>query len=192
MPSDSNLKHKPFASLRNAIASPSAVAPKNASAPIEKPFSGRIVVREEYDEVEKAIMTRVIGLPQDRVNSFGKQWRDLLGKTVAIEGRDVLVMTDQHEKIVEWLRNAGATEVALVRRPIPKDLTNLGQAGGTERAQIRRGLHVAIVLKADQDTGTLTEGIVQDILTSSANHHRGIKVRLESGQVGRVRRILGR
>jgi uncharacterized repeat protein (TIGR03833 family) len=60
------------------------------------------------------------------------------------------------------------------------------------RAQIRRGLRVAIVMKADQDSGALTEGVVQDILTSSPTHPRGIKVRLESGEVGRVRRILSR
>ena len=61
---------------------------------------------------------------------------------------------------------------------------------GTNRADIRPGLRVAVVLKKDQRSGTLTEGIVKDILTSSATHHRGIKVRLEDGQVGRVRKIL--
>ncbi|MCU0654813.1 MAG: YwbE family protein [Polyangiaceae bacterium] len=63
--------------------------------------------------------------------------------------------------------------------------------GGTRRSEIRRGLRVAIVTKADQPTGALTEGVVRDLLTSSAEHPRGIKVRLESGEVGRVRRILG-
>jgi len=190
VPPESNLKHKPFAALRNAVATPSSVAPKAAPGPIEKPILGRIVVREEYDDTERSVVTRVIGLPPDRAAAFGKQWRAVLGKTVALEGRDLLLMADEYERIATWLREAGANEVVIVRRPIPKDLSGLGAAGGTERAQIRRGLHVAIVLKADQDTGTLTEGIVQDILTSSPNHPRGIKVRLESGQVGRVRRIL--
>ena len=54
---------------------------------------------------------------------------------------------------------------------------------------IRPGLRVSIVLKADQRSGKLTEGIVKDILTSSAVHPHGIKVRLESGQVGRVKEI---
>lgn len=62
---------------------------------------------------------------------------------------------------------------------------------GTRRADVKPGLHVAIVLKHDQRTGKLTEGIVRDILTSSANHPHGIKVRLVSGQIGRVKRILG-
>lgn len=60
---------------------------------------------------------------------------------------------------------------------------------GTRRADIRRGLSVGIVLKKDQKNGTITRGIVKDILTSAAVHTRGIKVRLESGEVGRVREI---
>ncbi len=60
---------------------------------------------------------------------------------------------------------------------------------GTKRADIRSGLEVSIVLKKDQRTGKLTKGIVKDILTNSANHHHGIKVRLEDGQVGRVKKI---
>ncbi len=61
--------------------------------------------------------------------------------------------------------------------------------GGTERASIKPGLRVSIVLKADQRSGKLTEGIVKDILTNSPVHPHGIKVRLESGQVGRVKEI---
>ena len=60
---------------------------------------------------------------------------------------------------------------------------------GKERVNIRPGLRVSIVLKEDQKSGKLTEGIVKDILTRSDNHPRGIKVRLESGQVGRVKKI---
>jgi len=58
------------------------------------------------------------------------------------------------------------------------------------RADIRPGMKVAIVLKEDQRTGRLTEGIVRDILTRSPQHPHGIKVRLESGEVGRVKSIL--
>ena len=61
---------------------------------------------------------------------------------------------------------------------------------GTRRSDIRPGLRVSIVMKKDQRTGKLTEGIVRDILTSSAAHPHGIKVRLESGDVGRVKGIL--
>ncbi len=58
---------------------------------------------------------------------------------------------------------------------------------GRNRADVRPGAKVAIVLKADQGTGRLTEGIVRDLLTNSATHPHGIKVRLESGEVGRVK-----
>lgn len=58
------------------------------------------------------------------------------------------------------------------------------------RSNIKPGIRVKIVLKKDQLTGVLTEGIVKDILTNSAVHPRGIKVRLEDGQVGRVQEII--
>ena len=60
---------------------------------------------------------------------------------------------------------------------------------GKNRSQIKPGLKVSIVLKQDQRTGKLTEGIVEDILTNSATHSHGIKVRLIDGQVGRVKAI---
>jgi len=59
------------------------------------------------------------------------------------------------------------------------------------RSQLKPGLRVRIVLKQDQPTGKLTEGILKDILTSSASHPHGIKVRLMEGQVGRVKEIVG-
>lgn len=60
---------------------------------------------------------------------------------------------------------------------------------GKNRANIKIGGEVDIVLKKDQPTGSLTHGKVKDILTSDSQHHRGIKVRLEDGQVGRVQKI---
>jgi uncharacterized repeat protein (TIGR03833 family) len=61
---------------------------------------------------------------------------------------------------------------------------------GNNRADIRVGSRVKVVQKEDQRTGTLTEGVVRDILTNSATHPHGIKVRLEDGIVGRVKEIL--
>ena len=61
---------------------------------------------------------------------------------------------------------------------------------GQNRQDIHPGLPVAIILKKDQRTGRLTEGIVKDILTSAPFHSRGIKVRLVDGQIGRVHAIL--
>lgn len=62
--------------------------------------------------------------------------------------------------------------------------------GGQNRSDIYPGLEVDIILKKDQRSGKLTRGIVKDLLTSSAYHSRGIKVRLEDGQVGRVAEII--
>ncbi|MBA4056627.1 MAG: hypothetical protein C0490_18075 [Marivirga sp.] len=61
---------------------------------------------------------------------------------------------------------------------------------GNFRNAIKPGLRVLIVLKEHQRTGTLTEGIVKDLLTKSPSHPHGIKVRLETGEVGRVKQIL--
>ncbi len=61
---------------------------------------------------------------------------------------------------------------------------------GNRRENIKKGLKVAIVLKQDQRSGRLTEGVVKEILTKSPVHPHGIKVRLTDGQVGRVKKIL--
>ncbi|MFY4775693.1 YwbE family protein [Metabacillus sp. RGM 3146] len=63
---------------------------------------------------------------------------------------------------------------------------------GRKRADIAPGIEVNIVLKEDQRTGKLTNGFVKDILTNSATHPHGIKVRLEDGLVGRVKEILSK
>lgn len=60
------------------------------------------------------------------------------------------------------------------------------------RAQLRPGLEVEIVQKQDQRSGRLTRGVVKDILTKSGSHPHGIKVRLESGEVGRVKGVVGK
>ena len=61
---------------------------------------------------------------------------------------------------------------------------------GQTRTNIKPGMTVLIVLKQDQRTGKLTKGIVKDLLTKSPNHPHGIKVRLQDGQVGRVKEVL--
>ncbi len=60
---------------------------------------------------------------------------------------------------------------------------------GTNRSDIKAGSRVQVVQKQDQRTGKLTEGVVKDILTKSATHPHGIKVRLTSGVVGRVKKV---
>ena len=59
-----------------------------------------------------------------------------------------------------------------------------------KRADVKIGMHVKVIIKEDQRTGKLTEGIIKDILTKSPKHPHGIKVRLETGEVGRVKEIL--
>jgi uncharacterized repeat protein (TIGR03833 family) len=59
-----------------------------------------------------------------------------------------------------------------------------------QRSNIKAGIHVRIVLKQDQQSGKLTEGIVKNILTNSPTHPHGIKVRLTDGKVGRVQSII--
>jgi uncharacterized repeat protein (TIGR03833 family) len=61
---------------------------------------------------------------------------------------------------------------------------------GQNRKDIRPGLQVEIVMKQDQRSGKRTRGVVKDMLTSASHHSRGIKVRLETGEVGRVQEIV--
>ena len=61
---------------------------------------------------------------------------------------------------------------------------------GQTRSNVKPGIAVLIVLKQDQRTGKLTKGIVKDILTNSPSHPHGIKVRLQDGQIGRVKEIV--
>ncbi len=60
---------------------------------------------------------------------------------------------------------------------------------GNNRSNIKPGVKVSIVLKQDQRSGKLTNGVVKDILTNSQTHPHGIKVRLTTGEVGRVKEI---
>jgi len=80
----------------------------------------------------------------------------------------------------------GEVRVGVVRWRARKGIS----MSGTKRNRIRPGAEVQIVQKQHQRTGQLTRGIVQDVLTKSQTHPRGVKVRLESGEVGRVTEIL--
>jgi uncharacterized repeat protein (TIGR03833 family) len=75
-------------------------------------------------------------------------------------------------------------------KSLTNDLVDHRSVQGQNRKDIRPGLCVEVVLKKDQRTGKRTRGIVKEILTSSANHPHGIKVRLQDGQVGRVQEIV--
>lgn len=74
--------------------------------------------------------------------------------------------------------------------PMLHSIAGMAQNDGRRREDIAPGARVRIVQKQDQATGETTEGIVRDILTKSSSHPHGIKVRLETGEVGRVKAIL--
>ena len=74
--------------------------------------------------------------------------------------------------------------------PIQSGAADVPEKAATHRASLRAGMVVDIVLKKDQPTGKLTRGTISKILTNSADHHRGIKVMLTDGQVGRVQKII--
>jgi uncharacterized repeat protein (TIGR03833 family) len=69
-------------------------------------------------------------------------------------------------------------------------LVKFNDMDGRKRSDVKPGILVNIVEKQNQRTGELTEGIVKQLLTNSPTHPHGIKVRLESGEVGRVKEIL--
>ncbi len=89
------------------------------------------------------------------------------------------------------MADAGGKEIKRLYNLFKGSLANkIINMNGKQRADIRPGIRVAIVLKQDQRTGRRTIGTVKDLLTNSANHPHGIKVRLTDGQVGRVQEIL--
>jgi uncharacterized repeat protein (TIGR03833 family) len=87
-----------------------------------------------------------------------------------------------HKATAEWSREPKTIFRAAERQQ--KDMN------GQNRKDIKPGLEVEIVMKQDQRTGKRTRGVVRDVLTKSAQHPHGIKVRLESGEVGRVQQVI--
>ncbi|WP_372640339.1 YwbE family protein [Ancylomarina sp.] len=82
------------------------------------------------------------------------------------------------------------TEIAFDLKISRKNMMENDQPDGRKRKDIKVGLEVEIVQKQDQRSGNLTEGVIKRILTKSPNHPHGIKVQLETGEVGRVKNIL--
>ena len=206
----SALTHNPFAALagRAGAEEPSAAAapvPSNAPAPVvegntELLFPAKVVIRRETKGRGGKTVTRLNGIPVHQLTEAATRLRKALGCGATVEGDDVVLQGALEERAWSWLLSNGAKR--LVQGSPPGRRTNpeppasapASSAGpepaSTIRANVRRRLRVAIVLKEHQRSGELTVGVVNDLLTSSARHPRGIKVRLESGQVGRVHRIL--
>jgi uncharacterized repeat protein (TIGR03833 family) len=192
MASSGPLTYSPFAALADVVrASANAVAEQPAPTVVDPPSAlvgeGEVRLRRETKGRGGKTVVRVTGLPAHQLTALVPQMKKALGCGATIEGPDLVLLGSVEERAAEWLRQAGAERVMVCSRARGAQVG----AEGTERARIHRGQRVSIVLKADQQTGVSTEGVVRDVLTSSATHPHGIKVRLESGLVGRVNRILG-
>jgi uncharacterized repeat protein (TIGR03833 family) len=192
------LTHQPFAKLakeRESMAGRST--PARPARPPSLP--GRVRLALESAGRSGKVVTRITGLPKANLEAIASRLKRALGCGAVLEGEDLVLLGSLVERASEWLDRAGdpraITLEATVTRQPPREASHESGASrtptnsATERANLRRGQRVAIVLKADQGSGKLTEGIVRDLLTNSATHPHGIKVRLESGEVGRVKII---
>ncbi|GEM_PF-259405 len=205
----SGLTHNPFsklasdAKLATGRVDAAPVAPVILNRPVPAPPSARLTMRHESKGRGGKAVTRISGLPHELLETVASRLRKALGCGATIEGEDVILLGSLRERAAEWFERLGDVRKLAEQRPAsavhkpeptPERIASPSIAphtSPTKRSGIRRGLRVAIVMKADQDTGKLTEGIVRDLLTNSTEHPRGIKVRLESGEVGRVKIVLG-
>lgn len=110
----------------------------------------------------------------------------VVGLTLGMASEGVCGGAHRFDGVVEGMAPQGGNMLCRVRRVSLQERVMNGQ----NRKDIRPGQRVEIVLKKDQRTGRRTVGVVKDILTSSAYHSRGIKVRLDDGQIGRVQQVL--
>jgi uncharacterized repeat protein (TIGR03833 family) len=197
------LTHSPFAALANKELARVSAPAREQSAPavVRGPGPPRpraVRLRQESKGRSGKVVTRITGLPQQNLQAIGSRLRKALGCGAVVEGDELVLLGSLAERARHWLDAAGdlreikeerAFEPApRSREPALSETTSAAAvSAGTQRSDVRRGQRVAIVLKADQASGNLTEGVVRDILTSSPTHPRGIKVRLETGEVGRVK-----
>lgn len=149
------------------------------------------------------VVTGISGLPPELREVVALKLRKALGCEAQVEGEEVILAGSLKDRAAAWFEQIGDVRRLSQEKPAtpsaahavspaasaPAPAAPSTSASGTRRKDVRPGLRVAIVLKPDQPTGELTEGVVRDILTSSAEHPHGIKVRLVSGLVGRVKII---
>lgn len=197
--------NNPFAKLaRNpglATTLPSAL-PAPVAAPIRRPQSypaPRLSLRHEAVGRSGKVATKIAGVPADLRETVAARLGKALGCAAEVNGNDVVLIGSLKERAAEWLEKIGdlrklaqtkptpTADVAQAEPPPPALLAT--NASGTYRRNVRPGMRVGVVMKEDQPSGELTMGLVRDLLTSSEEHPRGIKVRLISGQVGRVKVI---
>jgi len=198
--------NNPFAKLvRDAVATakPASVAPAPVAASRPRPqtsLAPRLVVRHEAVGRSGKVVTRISGVPAEARDTVAAKLGKALGCVATLDAQDVILAGSLKERASEWLQNIGDVrrlaedKPALVAGPARPALPEppalvVTNASGTYRRNVRPGMRVAVVMKEDQPSGELTMGVVRDLLTSSEEHPRGIKVRLVSGQVGRVKVI---
>lgn len=204
--STSELKHNPFAGLakhrelleKAAPKTPGVVVRAKVSAP-QRPLKLRI--RLEPAGRSGKVLTRITGLPAENLEAIASRMAKALGCAANVQESDVVLLGALDERAQQWLDKVGdprtITDDSRDKKPQPTPSAKANApapsspltASGTRRSDVHRGRRVAIVQKADQETGKLTQGVVRDVLTNSAVHPRGIKVRLETGEVGRVQVI---
>lgn len=148
-------------------------------------------------------MTRIRGISPAIGEAIVSAMKSDLGCGATWESEDIVLLGALADRAREYLERSGARRVVVSggvagsespRAACPAPEAQPGgedhRADGTRRADLRTGMTVDIVLKADQSTGELTRGEIQQILTKSPHHPHGIKVRLRDGCVGRVKAVL--
>lgn len=202
--SSGKLTHSPFAGLANdpklaTLAGSKPAATPKAPPPLRPVTLSQLRLRLEARGHSGKVVTRIAGLPRENLDAIASRLQKGLGCGGTIEEGDLVLQGSLVERASAWLDHAGNLR-SIRDEPRQRKLEPVvessaqprepgSSATGTVRANVRRGQRVAIVQKADQHEGRLTTGVVQDVLTSSPTHPRGIKVRLESGEVGRVKGI---
>jgi len=127
------------------------------------------------------------------LEELAKRMKLALGCGATLEQSDLILLGSLADRAAQWLHGEGAGRVIISGvKPAagPEAVPLESSKNGQRRSDIAPGLTVDIVLKQDQRSGALTRGEVKDILTRSATHPHGIKVRLSDGQVGRVKRVI--
>ena len=198
--------NNPFAKLARdpgLAAKLPAAQPAKMAVPIRRAQSSaspRLTLRHEAVGRSGKVATRISGLPIDMLEIVAVKLAKALGCAAGVDGVDVVLAGSLRERASDWFQKIGdvrklaeekpATPAMPARPDLPPPPALVAtNASGTYRRNIRPGMRVAIVLKADQPSGDLTVGVVRDLLTNSEEHPHGIKVCLVSGQVGRVQVI---
>jgi uncharacterized repeat protein (TIGR03833 family) len=201
------LTHSPFAGLATRPDNAAIIAKTPSNKPVKRVAAAppwqpsKLRVRLESTGRSGKVVTRISGLPPENLEAIASRLRKALGCGATVEESDVVLLGTLAERASQWLDNAGDLRMIAADKVVPNPIKPPSVAIaknepkalglGTRRSDIRRGQRVSIVMKADQSDGQLTEGIVRDVLTNSEMHPRGIKVRLESGEIGRVKILLG-